>query len=73
MRRRTALQSDLAGRQRAEKAHDLVARELAHFRFVDGANLEPTLGDIQSDADDLMDDEEPFAIPVEIDRSGRSA
>ncbi|GLS20985.1 hypothetical protein GCM10007874_40020 [Labrys miyagiensis] len=71
MRRRTRLESDFARRQRAEETQDLVARELPIedllFPFVDGANLEPALGDIQSNADDLMHDDEPFALPVEID------
>jgi hypothetical protein len=40
--------------------------------LVHGANLKPTLGDIQSDADDLAHDEEPFAMTVES-TSGRRA
>jgi hypothetical protein len=47
------------------------ARELSIenllFRVVAAANLEPALGDIQSDADDLTHDEKPFAVPVAID------
>lgn len=54
MRRRAGLESDFAGRQRAERAQNLVVGELPiedHFvRFVGGANLKPVLGDIQSDS-----------------------
>jgi len=38
--------------------------ENLRFRVVDATNLEPALGNIQSDADDLRHDVEPFAFPV---------
>jgi hypothetical protein len=45
----------------------------SRIAFVDGANLEPALGDIQSDANDLAHDEEPFATSVESTAFGPQA
>ena len=61
----------------SRESPNLVARKLPLedllVRFVDGASLAPALGDIQSNAVDLMHDGEPLAMPVKIDRLGRRA
>ncbi|HTV54973.1 MAG TPA: hypothetical protein VMI06_08645, partial [Terriglobia bacterium] len=42
------------------------------FGFVDAVSLKPTLGDIQSDADDLAHDKEPLAMSVESTATARA-
>jgi len=57
VRRRTGFQSDVARWKRSQKAEDPVARQLPVQNLtivaVDGVNLKPPLGDINSNSDNL--------------------